>query len=321
MEREMEYEEILLVKASWYYYMEGLTQQEIGEYLGIPRLRVNRLLDKARKNGVIQFSVRSADSSRMHAERSLIHRFHLKDAFVVPAAFGSADVNENVAQGAAMYVNDHLEHTSFINMGYGDTPSRVLNHLANMTETPINVVSLTGGVNYYLPNTKSDIFNAKLYLTPAPLIVSNPAIVDVLMKEQSISQVINMASLAQMSIVGIGALNENATIIKNGSLTRNDFLLLQMKGAVGDILCHFIDENGDLIPNDLEQRLISTSLDQLKGFANTVGVAAGADKAKAILAALRGGYLNTLITDETTAQLVLELAGNETPEDGSGENI
>lgn len=307
MQKEYDYEDILLVKVAWYYYMEGLTQQEIGEYLGIPRLRVNRLLDKARKNGVIHFSVRAKDTGRMKIEQELIRRFHLKDAFIVPPAINDSDINENVAQAAAMYIRDRLDKDSFINMGYGDTPSRVLNHLANMSEFPINVVSLTGGVSYYLPNTQSDIFNAKLYLTPTPLMVQNPEIIAALEQEPSVEQILNMTTLAKMTIIGIGGLDGSATILKNGLLTNNDFLLLTMKGAVGDMLCHFIDANGELIPSDIENRLISTSLDSLKSLDNTVGVAAGLNKAKAILAALRGGYLDTLITDETTASKILEL--------------
>ena len=113
-----------------------------------------------------------------------------------------------------------------------------------------------------------------------------------------------------MTIVGIGGIDENATILRNGLLSHNDFLLLTMRGAVGDILCHFIDADGNFIPSDIESRLISTSLQRLKELDNTIGVAAGLSKAKSILAALRGGYLNTLITDETTALKVLELSAD-----------
>ena len=67
MERE-DYEEKLLTKVAWYYYIEDFTQQQIGEYLGIPRLRVNRLLDKARKSGFVHFSIRDGNSKRTQAE-------------------------------------------------------------------------------------------------------------------------------------------------------------------------------------------------------------------------------------------------------------
>lgn len=311
MSKEYDYEEILLVKVAWFYYIEGFTQQEIGEYLGIPRLRVNRLLDKARRNGIIRFSIRENDSNRMEIEQNLIKRFQLKDAFVVPSPIDGKDVNEGIAQAAAMYISERIDKSSFINMGYGDTTSRILNYLSNMSEFPVHVVSLTGGVNYYLPNTRSNIFNAKLYLTPTPLLMKNAEMVQAIEKEPSVQQILNMVSLAQLSVVGIGGMDEDATIVTNGMFTSNDFLLLSMKGAVGDILCHFIDQNGQLVPSETEGRLISTSLEALKSLENTIGVAAGEKKVKAILAALRGGYLDVLITDENTASSILKISGTD----------
>lgn len=308
MSKEYDYEEILLVKVAWFYYIGGFTQQEIGEYLGIPRLRVNRLLDKARRNGIIRFSIRESDSNRMEIEQKLIKRFHLKDAFVVPSPIDGKNINEGVAQAAAMYIHERIDQSSFINIGYGDTTSRILNYLSNMSEFPVNVVSLTGGVNYYLPNARSNIFNAKLYLTPAPFLMKDADMVQAIENEPSVQQILNMTALSQLSVVGIGGMDAEATIVTNGMLSNNDFLLLSMKGAVGDILCHFIDQNGQLVPSNIEGRLISTSLERLKSLENTIGVAAGESKVKAILAALRGGYLDILITDENTASSILEVS-------------
>lgn len=311
LDNEFSYEDKLLTKVAWYYYIEGYTQQEIGEYLSIPRLRVNRLLDKARKAGIIQFSVREGDSKRMIVERELITQFGLKDAFVVPSPINEQDINESVAQAAAMYIHERLDKSGYINMGYGDTSSRILNHLANICEFPVNVVSLTGGVNYYLPNTRSSIFNAKLYLTPAPLLMASEDIVKAMEQEPSVRQIRHMATLAQMSIVGIGGVDSNATLLTNGTLNHSDVLLLSMQGAVGDMLCHFIDKDGNVIQSSLERRLMSTSLEQLKEMNNSIGVAGGSTKSEAILAALKGNYLDVLITDEATATNVLRLKNQE----------
>lgn len=311
LDNEFSYEDKLLTKVAWYYYIEGYTQQEIGEYLSIPRLRVNRLLDKARKAGIIQFSVREGDSKRMIVERELITQFGLKDAFVVPSPLNEQDINESVAQAAAMYIHERLEKTGYINMGYGDTSSRILNHLTNICEFPVNVVSLTGGVNYYLPNTRSSIFNAKLYLTPAPLLMASEDIVKAMEQEPSVKQIRHMATLAQMSIVGIGGVDSNATLLTNGTLNHSDVLLLSMQGAVGDMLCHFIDKDGNVIQSSLERRLMSTPLEQLKEMNNSIGVAGSSTKSEAILAALKGNYLDVLITDEATATNVLRLKNQE----------
>jgi len=311
--RDREYEEMLLVKAAWYYYMEGLTQQQIAEYLGISRLKVNHLLDKARQNGTVQFSVRIDAGERMKLEKSLVSIFHLKDAFVVPAPVNPDLSDENAAQAAAMFLADRIQPGDYINVGYGKTISSLLNRLANNAEYSINMVSLTGGVNNYLPNTQSSIFNARLFLMPSPLLVRTPEMVRNMMDEPDLQQIMQMSKLAKATVFGIGAMNPGATVLTNGLLSNSDFLLLSMRGAVGDILCHYIDAEGKIVDSDIENRLISTSLEHIRGLENTIAVAAGAPKVDAIRAVLRGGYTDVLITDEATAQSIVsrEIASKE----------
>lgn len=302
----MNYEDSLIVKTAWYYYIENMTQQKISEKLGISRMKVIKLLEKARQNGVIQFKISQERSHHLQAEQELIRRWNLKDAFVVPSAPDSSCINDTVAKAAAMYINDRISENTYINIGYGDTLGRVLNHLATLTEAPVSAVSLTGGVSYYLPNTFSSIFNAKLFLYPAPLIVSTKELCSAMQKEPSMQEISRMVNLASMTVVSIGGINEDATIIKNGIFNKNDFLYLSMQGAVGDILSHFIDKEGNPVQTDIDERLLSTPLSTLRTLPNVIGVAAGDSKLKAIGASLKGGYLNTLITDERTALSLIE---------------
>ena len=302
----MDYEESLVIKTAWYYYLENMTQQRIAEILGISRIRVIKLLEKARQTGVIQFKVRKDSASRMALEKKLCEKYDLKDSFVVPTNPEEEGVNETIAKAAAMYIGDRIDEDTFINIGYGDTPSRVLNNLAMMSEKPITCISLTGGVNYYLPNTHSQTFNARLFLMPAPLIASSSALAHAMRQEASVTEISRMVLLSGITVVGIGGMSEDATIFKSGILSKNDLLYLKMQGGVGDILSHFLDENGNLLNHDVEDRLISTPLDTIKSLDNVIGVAAGNSKTAAIRAVLRGAYLDVLITDENTAQQLLE---------------
>jgi len=302
----MDNEEALMIKISWYYYIDNMTQQRISEFLGISRVRVVRLLEKARTTGIIQFKIREDSASRLQLEKKLAETYSLKDTFIVPSPPNDISVNENIARAAAMYINNRLGNNNFINMGYGDTQSRILNNLATMAERPLSVVSMTGGVSYYLPNNMSTIFNAKLYLIPSPLLVSSKEVVEAIRNEGSINEISRMLQLSSLSVVGIGSMGDNATIIKSGILSKNDLLYLQMKGAVGDILCHFIDKDGNLVETNIEERLITTPLSTLLNLNNVIGVAAGDDKVTAINAVLKGGYIDILITDESTAFQLLE---------------
>lgn len=296
----------LATKAAWYYYMEDNTQAQIAEVMGISRAKVIRLLEEARTQGIVQFNFRKNDSQRVSAERLLIDRFGLKDAFVVPTPLDSSAINQSIAQGAAHYVSSHLREDGYLNIGYGDTVSRMLGFLAKNREESLNVVSLTGGVSYYLPTVGTTAYSMHLFLTPSPLVVSSRQVRDALLDEKSLQDVSTMTEYADMSVVGIGAAVEGATVLRNGILNEGELTVLKMQGAVGDVLNHFMDKDGNLIQTEIEDRVISTDLDKLRQLKNVVGVAGGKDKVAAIKAVLNGGYLNVLITDsDTAAELLL----------------
>jgi DNA-binding transcriptional regulator LsrR (DeoR family) len=89
---------------------------------------------------------------------------------------------------------------------------------------------------------------------------------------------------------------------------------LQRLGAVGDVLGHFFDADGQPVPNPIEERLMALSLDELGGIPTVICAAGGLSKVPSILGALRGGYVSVLITDEETA---LAMLGERAGEAGS----
>ena len=88
--------------------------------------------------------------------------------------------------------------------------------------------------------------------------------------------------------------------------TANELEELRENGASGVILLHFFDAWGKPIENSLSSRVISMSLGQLRKVDRAVGVAGGRRKYAAILGAIRGKLINILITDQFTAQKLVE---------------
>jgi len=304
----MDIDEELMVKAAWLYYLEKKTQQQISGMLGVSRMKVMRLLDRAKQTGTIKITMREDNVRRMRLESQIIEKYNLKDSFIIPVSSEATitEINNAVADAAAMYVGSRIAPDSFINIGYGDTMGKTLNNLAKNVKHPISCISLTGGVSIYLPNTQSSIFNARLYLIPAPLLVSSSEMFHAITAEDSVREVVRMVSLAFFTLIGIGGMNDGATILKTGSLSKNDFLYLKMQGAVGDILCHFFDKHGKTVVSPLENRLITTPLSVLKSLSNVTAVAGGKDKRDAVRGALAMGYIDILITDEDTAHWLIE---------------
>ncbi len=301
----MDYEYSLVIKSAWYYYIENLTQQAISEKLGITRIKVVKLLEKARQDGVINFKIRRDGELKMELEKELQKKWNLQDAFVIPSPADNSEITESIAKAAAMYVNERLSENRFINMGYGNTANKILNFLSNLNTNPVSVVSLTGGVNIYLPSRSVKYYNTTFFLIPTPLRVSSIKLRDELLQENSVKDIMQMIQGAAMTVISVGGLNHDATLINNNILTKNDFNYLSMQGAVGDILSHFVDKFGNPVETEVEKCFLSVSLEQLSNLKNVVGVAAGKTKVDIIKAALYGNYLDVLITDEETAVSLL----------------
>lgn len=307
----MNYEENLIFKIAWFYYMENMTQQQISEQLDLSRMKVVKYLDKARTQGLVQFKIRADGERRIIAERELMKEYNLKDAYVIPNS--ESNINESISKAAAQYIEGNLPSNSYINFGFGDTVSRTINNLIFTLDRPVSLVALSGGVSWYTSSiagaNKSDATKPipKIYLVPSPLIVSSEEMAKAMLEEKAIKEILNMTELSHMTVIGIGALDESATIFKENMINHNDLVLLKMNGAVGDILSQFYDKNGNKIECDLHNRLVTTSLDTLKNMNNVVALAGGPDKVESIHAALTAGYIDVLITDEDTAESLVKL--------------
>ena len=88
---------------------------------------------------------------------------------------------------------------------------------------------------------------------------------------------------------------------------------LHAAGAVGEICARFYDINGGPCATSLDRRMVAPDLEQLRSIPLIIGVACGHEKAAAILGAVRGGYVKTLVTDDVTAVAILSLAGADLP--------
>lgn len=302
----------LVMKAAWLYYIDNLTQQQIAEKLGISRMKVVKHLNQAKTEGVVQFRINHDTKHRINTEQALLDKYGLSDIFVIPSCEQN-DLNDSIAKAAAQYIEEKSKPGDYINIGYGDTVSKTISHLIYQVEKPLSLVSLSGGVSFY---TSSIINGAhkrsfssptpNIYVIPAPLVASTKEVAQLMLNETSIKEVLNMTKLASMSVVGIGAVSNTATIFKYNIASNNDLVLLEMQGAVGDILSHFYDKDGNIIKTGLNERLISSDISMLKNSKKVIGVAGGDDKLAAIHSALVGKFIDVFITDEDTAVKLID---------------
>jgi DNA-binding transcriptional regulator LsrR (DeoR family) len=305
------YSENMLVKAAWYYYKENLTQNEIAILLDISRTKVVRLLEKARAEGIVQFQIKGHERNCLSVEKEFKDMFAIRDAFIVPVPFAPNELSDSLAKAAAQYLQNKLQPNDIVGLGWGKAVSRTIDFLSLESNSNISVVTLTGGVNYYLHNRQSQDGGMEkfqeIHVIPAPFLASTEQMADIFLMEPSIKEILDLAKLSKYNVVGIGGVYPDATIIQEEKMTINELTFIKQQQAVGDILGQFYDKHGRVLELPHHNRLIGTPLSTLKGLNHVIAVAGGDKKVEAIYGALKGSYIHTMITDEATAAALINM--------------
>lgn len=312
---DMMTEEEQVARIAWFYYNDNLTQTEIGNMLGIPRLKVSRMLEKGRSQGLIHVRIHSRYEGCLDLEQKLKAQFGLTDTRVIPDTDPmDKDINQRVSIGAASVIVDKVKPDDLLAVGFGETIMSTLKNLGSFIQTKqLPVVSLAGGVGNYMKGISHLDASCEVNLVPAPLRVSSKKVADVLYKESSVNAVLMASCSADIAVISIGSIAqvEKATMYQTGYISLGEQKILQRKGAKGDVLGYFIDENGDVLEDiELHEQLIAIRPEKLRDIPLVIGVAGGTVKAEAILAALKGKYISALVTNESTARKILELTMN-----------
>jgi len=320
--------EDLLLRVAWFYYKDELTQDEIARRLSVSRASVGRMLDRARKVGLVSINLNADHLNAFEVSRQLRRTFHLAEALVIPdheTEVGDHHaLNARLGRGGAQFMSTHLRPGGTLGVGWGETVSRVIASTSFGAVGPIHMVSLTGGVDAYLPaflSSKSEGEGAMGEMTtatviPTPIVASTPELAAALKAEPAIQQVLKQACGVDQAIVGVGTPTADATIVEMGYLEAEDVRTLRDHAVVGDILGQFFDASGRVVKLPIHDRRIGIELTDLAQIPKVVGVAGGLHKVDAILGALRGGFLDVLVTNELAALRLLELEGKATDRAG-----
>jgi DNA-binding transcriptional regulator LsrR (DeoR family) len=192
-----------------------------------------------------------------------------------------------------------------------------VNHIEWGGKRDLNVVQLTGGMRTIegtdtniLTTMLSERLGGKPLLLHAPLLVRDPQTKEAFLREERISEALSAARSVDVALLGIGLADKKGSLWKTGLLREKDYRVFKKHGAVGAICGRFYDINGNPCVTGWDRRVIGLTLEELSRVKHKVGIAIGREKREALLGALRGHFLNVLITDESTAQTLLKIKQN-----------
>lgn len=307
-----------LLWAAWLYYEDELTQSEIAAAMGISRPTVIAYLAEAREQGIVNISINGDRFRALSLARQLSSHFGLKDCLVIPAEGGATGLIERLGRAGAQALAWQLRAGDLIGIGWGRTMLAVAEAAEDPGFSDLSVIQAVGGMTddlSYAPEIcatrLSRNLSARMIPVSAPAILSDPGMRDRLLQEPVLQQQLSNLSRLDMILLGLSPLRPGSTVDASGFLTTSEDGRERYRNAVGAVAGRFYDAAGKAVPGALDNRTVGIDLPELLRVPTRIGVCGGFDKVQAILGALRGGFVNVLVTDSATAEGILRADGIE----------
>ena len=307
--------EIFLAMVIKLYYVDNKDQKDIAKLTGISQAKVSRMLLEAREKGMVEIKVVDYSPRNSKLEEELVAKYGLTEVAVIKTIRNPQKIlhYKNIGYFAAPIIDRLVRANSMICVAAGRHIAYVVQELKKRPLSGISILQTMGSVwptvNEYdaaeIGRKLAEIYEGRFYQLQTPAIASSPQEREIFVKHSQIKSVLAMMNKITLAIIGIGV-PEDSVFLDGNFLKYQDIGELKKKGVVGEICGIFYDENGKECDTPYKDCVIGISLEQLKNTPSVVAVTSGENRVPAIKGAIKGGYIKTLITDDETAEKLLE---------------
>ena len=312
----------LIYKVCSLYYEDDMRQQEVSDYLGISRATVSRMLQKGKESGIVRVEViNPVQFSYNKLEKALERKYGLKEVIVVESSALDTKTESvsRMYERAALYLSQFFKDGDWIGVTMGHTLHNIVKtNRAFEKDKKLMFVPIVGGIGQSTidkvdvqSNRIAQEFSRKSggtytqFLSPA--VFSEQKAMEYFLKEKSISYIFDDFQKLDTLIMGIGIPQRvESTLVRAGYITGENLEKFARDGMAGDIALHFFDEDGATEKfRAFNDRVAGMPLEMMKKVRNRIGIAGGENRAEAIRGAIKGGFINMLITNIDAAEKLL----------------
>lgn len=307
----------LLIRIAEMYYQEDKNQSEISKALNIHRSTISRLLKRIREEGIVNITINYDISETYELESRLESTFGLKKAIIVPGATdGELEQKiDELGEAAADYLKSILSDKMNIGFSWGKNMAAVATAMDRDNNfQDLTCVPLIGGPSgklssdYHVNTITYQIakkLGAQALLIDAPAIPETVELKDSLLENDFNQILAGLWKKLDIAVLGIGSpeLSTNETWVQFYGAEVLD--ILKCGKAVGDVVSRFFNIEGETIDSELDKRVVGIAPQDLKKIDTRIGVVESIKKRDATIGAMRGEFINVLVTTESVAQAIL----------------
>lgn len=297
------------------YYIDKISQKKLANMYKKSTATISRAIQEAEELKIIEIKVRNIGGTKKKLENEIKNKYGLKNVIVsyVPQNDEKL-IKKVIGKNAASYIDKLMVDNVKVGIAWGTSIYEMIKFLNSKPVKNMKVIDLIGSLGNLFYNTSASElakkfaynFSAENYFLNSLAIVQNKKTKDFLIKEVEIKEVFEIIKKIDVSIISIGSVNINSSILKNLKYGQKIIDNAKNAGAVGDICLRYFDVNGKRVSTDFDNRVIGIDLDDYRRIKNKVCISGGLEKFGAIKAALKSNLIDTLITDNFIAEMLLE---------------
>lgn len=295
------------------YYEENFSQATIAKRMKLSRPTISRLLQLAKESGLVKVQIENPFINYADLAKVLSQRYHAQIKIVPSHYAGQATNLGSVGSYAADYLTNLVKPNDIIGIGWGKTIHAITTNLAEQTIPGVQTVQLKGGFSfshektyaYESINELAKAFQTRAQYLPLPTIFDSKTTKELVEQDRFIKQILDLGQKANIALFTVGSTDSNSLLFNLGYLTKEQKNEIQAK-AVGDVVSRFIDSDGQIIDQELNERTVGIEVQDLGRKESSIVVASGLRKAAAVHAVLKAQYANVAIIDVMLAQSLID---------------
>jgi DNA-binding transcriptional regulator LsrR (DeoR family) len=295
------------------YYLEGATKSEIAGQLGLSRFKVARLLDEARATGVVRIELDSSGRIDLDLSVRLAEAYGLRHSVVMDGPEDDEELlRATLGRAAAELVTEVVETGDVLGLAWARSLMPIRTSVGRLARC--DVVQLTGALS--LPNDESPVelvrdvarrSAGQGYFYYAPMILPDAATATVLRTQPEVARALGRFADVTKAVVGVGAWRRGLSTVAD-ALTEPERRQMYDLGVRSELSGIQLDAEGAPMETELTPRLIGIDAEQLRRVPEVIGIVYGPRKADAVRAAVRGGFVTSLVTHPAMARELIQRA-------------
>lgn len=294
------------------YYSSNLNIADIAYKYDLSRYRISKAIEEALSKHIVTINVRRGVKRNVVLEEQFKRMFGLKEAYILRKYETKIRDDRKLVYFSAQQLQNYFQTCQNIGLTWGTTLLDIINNFQVEENEKLNFVQLSGTPidtqhrKIPLVHLIAQKFDSNYSILPAPLYVTNPQLLSDLEKQPFYQVIDSYYKKLDIIFTGIGTIQS----FDEDEFTKKYYKDTIFNGIDSEQVAGFIFGRPYTIDgkvfDQVDQYITGIKQEEIVNVPIRMVIEKNRFKSKALLGALRTGYVTHLMTNEGIAQRIMQ---------------